>query len=94
MYVIFIIGIALGYLILFNQKVRCKLGLHRWYYGMFTTGRNSKYTGDPVGLYERHCLKCPKEEIRIIGHYKNYWLDKKDYNTIIENNDKMREVCS
>jgi len=40
----------------------CKKGwFHDWYYGAFST---------PVyGRYERHCLKCDRQEKRVLGKW-------------------------
>jgi hypothetical protein len=38
---------------------------HNWYYGHYSLGARSKFTGDLIGRSERRCVDCECKEISI-----------------------------
>ncbi len=41
------------------------LHIHVWYYGAYSLGARSKYTGDLIGRRERQCINCECKQISI-----------------------------
>ena len=54
---------------LLPKKLIC---FHDWYHGQYSLGIRSKYTGDPIGRGERHCLICDKKQLGRFSYDKKH----------------------